>query len=223
VLEVFGNGRIGMMVRKGAVALAEQTAAGDAEPLEKLWRDERAGAVAAIIDDANPAAQTADPLRHVVDVPFDDRFLTYTARSCSRSRARSEGVEVLNLLAVYGRRAERELEAVVLRRIVRSRDLNAADDVEVVQRPVVQRRRHDTDVDHIDPGCCQPADQRVAQRGSARPVVAAHRDGASNVPLAEVRRIRLADSARRVRRQILADDPANAVLPTDLLRKSQRT
>ena len=39
-----------MMIRKGPVALAEQSAALDAELREQLRRDERAGAVAAVVD-----------------------------------------------------------------------------------------------------------------------------------------------------------------------------
>ena len=59
-------------------------------------------------------------------------------------------IELLNLLAVNRLGAERELEAVVLGRIVRAGDLDAADDVEMVERPVQQRRRHHADVDDVD-------------------------------------------------------------------------
>ena len=52
ILEILGDGRIGMMIREGAVALAEQAAASRPSALEQLRRDERAGAVAAVVDDA---------------------------------------------------------------------------------------------------------------------------------------------------------------------------
>ena len=51
VLEILGNRRIGMMVREGAVALAEQTcAAGCRVRSNELRRDECSGAIAAIDD-----------------------------------------------------------------------------------------------------------------------------------------------------------------------------
>ena len=59
--------------------------------------------------------------------------------------------------------AEGQLEAVVLGRIVRAGDLDSADDGEVVERPVVERRRHDADVHDVDAGAGEPVDQRVAQ------------------------------------------------------------
>ena len=59
-------------------------------------------------------------------------------------------VELLDLVAVQRLVPSAELEAVVLGRIVRAGDLDAADDVEVVQAPVEQRRRDDADVDDVD-------------------------------------------------------------------------
>ena len=91
---------------------------------------------------------------------------------------------MLKVVAVQRLGAEAELEAVVLGRIVRAGDLDAADDVQVVQAPVEHGRRHDADVDDVDAGARQAVDERVAQLVAARPVVAADGDVAGDAALA---------------------------------------
>src|SRR6185312_11893970 len=121
-------------------------------------------------------------------------------------------VQALDLGAVHRALADRELEPVVLGRVVRSCDLNAADDVEMVQAPVVQRRRHDPDVRDVDARRGETVDERVAELRTTRTVVAADGDGAKPLAvraaplLAEIGRVGAADGARRLGREVAADD-----------------
>src|SRR4249919_3569443 len=65
--EVLRNGRIRVMVGKGSVALAKQTATFDAELCEQCRCDERSGSVSAVVHDANAALERANPLDDIVD------------------------------------------------------------------------------------------------------------------------------------------------------------
>src|SRR5678815_5812753 len=82
----------------------------------------------------------------------------------------------------------------------------------MVQRPVIQRRRDDAGVYDIHAGARQSVTERVAQRGSTRPVVAADDDGTTDLVRREVLRVCVADGARRFLGQILADDASDVVL-----------
>ena len=71
-----------------------------------------------------------------------------------------------------------EFKAVVFRRIVGARDLNAADDIEMMKTPVIQRRRDNADVDDVRASARETVDQRVTELWPARPIVAADGDRA---------------------------------------------
>ena len=167
--------------------------------------DERADAVAAIDDDLEPALQLPRARDDVLDVAVDDRLRAHGALPRGKRSGDGELVQLLNLVAVNRLGAERELEAVVLRRVVRAGHLYAADHVEVIQRPVEQRRRHLSNVDDVEPALREPAHERVAQLATARPVVAADQVGC----------IRAAERVRRVRGEIAADDAAHIILTKD--------
>ena len=213
VLEIFGDRRIGMVIRERAVALAEQPAALNAEALEQLRRDERTGAVAAVVDDFDLALERTDLGDHVVDVPRDDRLIPHAALLVGGlGRLLRQRVEMLNVLAVHRALLERELEPVVLGRIMRAGDLDSADDRQMMQRPVVERGRYDADVDHVDARCGQAVDQCVTQRRSAGAIVAPDGDRAADSVLGHVRRVCDADRARGLGGQILVDDAADVIL-----------
>ena len=117
--EVLRNRGIWMMVGKGSVALAEQPAALDAELREQCRRDEGSGSVSAVVHDANAARERADSLDDVVDVAVDDHLFPLRSDGTGGPFGRlSQLIEILNVFAVQRRRTHRQLEPVVLGRIV---------------------------------------------------------------------------------------------------------
>ncbi len=90
-----------------------------------------------------------------------------------------------------------ELEPVVLRRVVRRRDLCAARCLQVADREVVHRRGGETDVDDIEACRGEPFDEGLGQRHRRRPHVARHHDavGAREIDLVENIAERLPDLA----------------------------
>src|SRR3954469_5187021 len=70
-LEIFRHRRIRMVIRKGAVALAEETAWLDAELGKKLRRHHCARTISAVDDNLQIAGQLPDPAGYVVDVVVD--------------------------------------------------------------------------------------------------------------------------------------------------------
>src|SRR5439155_25678047 len=105
-----------------AGSLADTPATADAEAWQERGRDERSGAVAAIIHHAHGPLQLADPLRDVVHVPIDDRCLSDAPAPRRIACGGREPVQLLDLFPVQLRRADTQLEPVVLGRIVRARD-----------------------------------------------------------------------------------------------------
>src|SRR5689334_16253200 len=87
------------------------------------------------------------------------------------------------------------------------------------QAPVEERRRHHADVDDVHARRRQRADERVAKRGATRAVVASDRDRAPNATAVQVGGERAADRARRLDRQVDADDAADVVLAEDARRE----
>src|SRR6185503_9678244 len=99
----------------------------------------------------------------VVDIAIDYGFFPdRSAPGTAGPRLLRELVQHLDLVAVQGRGARAELEAVVLGWVVRPRDLNAAGHADVMQRPIEERRRHHADVDDVASGAGQAIDQSVA-------------------------------------------------------------
>ena len=72
ILEILDDRRIGMMIREGSIALAEQPCPLDVELIEELGRHERADAVAAVDDDLEPARELARARDDVLHVRIDD-------------------------------------------------------------------------------------------------------------------------------------------------------
>ena len=84
----------------------------------------------------------------------------------------------LDLVAVDRTAGQHHLEAVVVLRVVAAGDLDARAAAVRAARGghVVQHRcRHRTEVDHVQPGRCQPADQRRGQARAREAPVAPHR------------------------------------------------
>jgi hypothetical protein len=123
---------------------------------------------------------------------------------------------VLDIRAVNRFRLKTQLEAVVLRGIVRAGYLNSADYVELVLRPVRDRRRDDADVDHIDTAAKKSGDKRAMKGFSAGPVVAPNRERSLDSPLSHERRVCSRDRRRCFFREIATGDPADVVLAKDV-------
>src|SRR5438270_10764350 len=87
----------------------------------------------------------------------------------------------------------------------------------MVQRPVIERRRYDADINDVGAGLCEAVHQRVAKLGATRPIVTTDRDGSDAVSFAslmltQICRVRAADRASGFGCQIAADDATNIVL-----------
>src|SRR6185437_1994494 len=177
IFEILRNGRVRMVVGKRAVTFAEHARDFDTELCEQLWCDEATDAVTGIDRDPEWARDLANSTKHIVDVPIDDRFISPAALPLGETSGDSELVNALNVVAVDRRPADAELESVVLGRVVRSGNLDARDDVEIVLCPIRHRCRNDADVHDGDTALDQPRDQCVVEAIAAGPVVAADRDG----------------------------------------------
>src|SRR5262249_34672489 len=130
-------------------------------------------AVAGVDDDLDRTPELAHVLDDVVLVFPENRLLL--ARPFRRTeRPRFEAAaHVLDLVAVQRLAAEAELEAVVVGRVVAARDLDAAVEPPMEDREVHERRRDGPELDHVEPGRPEAADQRGRVRVRREPAVAA--------------------------------------------------
>src|SRR5258708_5937582 len=118
VFQILGDRRIWMVIGKGAVALAEQAACLDAQGFEQLRRNERARAVAAVIHHSHRRRERACASEDILDVVIDDPLRLHRSALGALHRLLNQRVQVPDLVTVQRRRAERQLEAVVLGRVV---------------------------------------------------------------------------------------------------------
>ena len=118
--------------------------------------------------------------------------------------------EPRDVLAVERAGRRQELEAVVVGRVVGARDHHAGIGLESLHREIKHRGRAETDADRARPGARQTVHQSRFERGRMEPPVIADadrpapgfaHDGSEGAP----------DRLRVVRRQSLADDPADVV------------
>ena len=117
-------------------------------------------------------------------------------------------VEQLVALVVVEEQAAvvEELERVVLGRIVRGGERDAAARARGVDEHLDGGRGQNADVHHFAAGGEQAAGDRVLQHGAARARVAAHHDAAGP----HVRSERLGEGAGELRREELADHAADS-------------
>ena len=174
-----------------------------AEPLERLRGDPGIGAVGAVDRDPEAGEVGAEALEHVVEVAVG-----VDADAVDRPAAAFGRVEQrLDLL--LGRVGElaavlvEELDAVVLRRVVRSRD----DDAEVEREQRHGGRREHAGEHGVPAGGDDAARERLLELGAGAAGVTADEDAAAAGP----ERRRLAEPLDEVDGQILADDATDAV------------
>src|SRR5206468_10623510 len=129
---------------------------------------------------------------------------------------------VLDVGAVYRVRCQSELESVVFGRIMGAGDLDSADDVEVVLRPVRQRRGNDPDVDDVDSAREQSGHQSLVQSDSTRPIVEAYGDSAPYFLFLKERGVSSRNCSGHVFGQVLPGDTAYVVLAKNCARELHR-
>ena len=133
-----------------------------------------------------------------------------------RRRVRAnEREQMLEVVAVHRLRAEAQLEPVVLGRVVRAGNLDAADHGQVVQAPVQHRRWYDSDIHDTHAGGCQSLHQGIAQLVAARPVVAPDSDLARDAALQHQGGVRTADGPRGLDGEVSVHDAPNVILAKD--------
>src|SRR6266699_3563163 len=218
ILDVFRDSRIRVVIRKRAVALAEQKARLDAELRKELWRNKGARSVATIENDHQVAREFPDVCRNVVDVAVDDLLVAKRALPAWEFARDSELIEVLYISAVNGAGCETKLESVVLGRIVGAGDLDSADHIQIVLGPVGERGRNDSDVHHVDAACEQPRHQRSMQSFSAWPVIAPDGERTLHALFGQERGVRASDCRGDFFGEILSGDAADVVLAKDRAR-----
>src|SRR5712691_9606980 len=173
-----------------------------AEVLEGPWRDPREGAVRAVDADAQTGQVGAKPVEDVVEIAVD-RDLQIVDLASLRVARRSVEQRLDLFLVRVGELAAcfvKELDAVVLGRVVRGRDHGAKVESEERDR---RRRKH-------------PGEDGVAagRRDAAREGTLELAAGGARVPADEDRttpapeRCRPTEPLDQLRSQVLADDPA---------------
>ena len=175
VAQVLGFGRIGMVIGKGAVHLAEQLGHFAAECAEQLRRHGASHAIAAVDGDLHGAGEfhaaghACDIGLHQVQLPARARM-----RGDGRRAAVHDAREFLHVLAIQGAAAHHHLEAVVLGRVVAAGDGHARTGLHGVRGEIHQRRGHLADIERIDALFQHAFLQRRRQHFAAEPAVATH-------------------------------------------------
>src|ERR1700682_5713082 len=210
------------MVRKSPIALAEQAARLDAELREKLRRHQCPGSVAAIQNHFEIARELANASGDIVDVTIDYLLLVEFAVSSWKLPGDGKLVEVLDIGAKNRCGAEAQLETVVLGRIVGARDLDSANDVQIVLRPVCERRRYNSDIDDVDAARQKTHDQRRVEFLPRRPIVTTHRERSLHSLLREEGCESAGDRCRYFFGEILAGNSPDVVLTKNRLREFHR-
>src|SRR5512141_1471176 len=212
-----------MVIGKRPVAFAEQDVCRHSDSIEQLLRDDGSDSVAAINYAGDGSRNLPDALADIFDVAIDNLLVAQATIAGGKLSRHGELIDFLNVVAVDGARSKPELEPVELRRIVRSRDLNSAGDVQVVLRPVCERRWDNADIDHIEAALEQTCNELTMQIGAAWPIVAANCDLAHCSPLGKKRGERTADCTGDVGGEILSGDTPDVVFAKDVLGKRHAT
>src|SRR4051812_854211 len=158
ISQILRDSGIGMMVREGAVEVAEQLDHFVPEGSEEPRPDDPAGAIAGIDDDSELAGGLAKRLRDEVEVGGRNVVLELATLSRARPGLRVDvSLECLHLRTRHGALSDPNLEAVVFGWIVRAGDHAEAIDRERVRGEVGERSRHDSDGEDVDPLLARPS------------------------------------------------------------------
>jgi len=201
-----------MMVGEGAVDLGEDRVMVAGEELEQLFERRAGGAVAGV--PAEPEADAAEVAGQAMDVIVDDVDIGDRPVAFAPVAGGTALAEHLDFAAKQGAAEQQHLEAVIVRRVVASGDLDAAVDVERRRCVIEHRAWPHADADDVEAAFGEAADQRVLEYMRMGAAVAADGDFACAF-LGRERRIAAAEgiSVRFVER--VADDPADIVFAQD--------
>ena len=209
VLQVFGFGRVGMMVRELAVHVAKEFGDLAAQRAEQLRRHRPRHAVAAVDDDAHRAREAhirsdARQIRgqHVGGFP--------RARAVGEIAVRNALAQRLNMLAKQRLPGDDHFQAVVLGRIVAAGDRYTTVAAEVMRSKVGHRRGHAANIDHVHTGGANALGQRRAQFRAGQAPVAPDGDALLGA-FARQRTQRVTNRPRRIGSQRAPDNAANVI------------
>ena len=209
-----GHRGIGEMVRKASVRLREDRVHVAPERAKELGPQDARGAVSWIHDDPKLALQR-DPGDEIAQVVLVHGSSGHRP-ALRRHRRRADPVShVLDLRAVQRGDPVRQLEPVVLDRVVASGHHDAAVRLEVEDREVEPRRRNLPHVEHVRARVAESLDQRRLDPRRGKPDVAPHRERLLPA-LAHELGERGADRTHDVVRQISIGQATDIVLAEDL-------
>src|SRR5216117_674881 len=202
--------RVGEVMGKAAVRLAVELDDPTPDAAQELRRVEPGDAVARVDDDRETTPEADHPAdRGEVVVAGAPRVEGPVA--LLEVAALGERTEELDLLLRERRRAPvNHLHAVVRDRVVAPRDVGAAVELPVGGGEVEDRRRHDTDVHHVDAGGADALDEPRLQRLRRRAVVLPDGNPAPG-PSPNQRAVRAADLTEHVGVDVPTDDAAHVV------------
>lgn len=216
VFEIFGQGRVGMVVWKAAVHVEEQFGDVAVELLKQTVQDGACGAVACVQNHLDAALELKVG-RDFVDVGRDavevgDRAAGIVVKVAGFDHL----AEKLDLVAVDGALPANGFEAVVFRRVVGPRDHDAAVGGKLDAGIIEDRRRDAADVVDLATAFDQTGDQSVAKTvgGEANIAADVHLVAASGLTL-NVGAEGLAEESDAVARKVDIGDAANVVFAED--------
>ncbi len=185
-----------------------------AELRERVGRDAGVRAVRAVDRDAQAGQVGAEALEHVLEVALHSDADTVDLAAARRGRVEQRLDLLLRRVGELASLAVEELDAVVLRRVVRRRD----DDAEVEAEQRDRGSRDDAGEDRRAARGDDAACERLFELRARRARVASDEDLAAAGP----ERRRLTEALDEIGRQELADDPANSICSKVLPGHSRR-
>ena len=214
ILQILGLRRIGMMIRKVAVDLAEKLGYRAAEAA-KQGRCERAGHAVAAIDSDLERTRELDVAGDAIEVRRRDVGGAIGSRAATQVAALDARLQGGNRIARQRLAGDHHLEAVIVGRIMAAGDGDAALRGELVRGEIAHRRGDHADVDDMGTARPDSVAQRASELGARIPPIARDDDRVAPALLRQ-RSERLPDSMDDRRRQRLADNPANVVSLEDV-------
>ena len=205
-----------MVIRVARVGLDEERHDVVAQLREHRHGGDAAHAIAAVDDDLELAPRLLEELQAVRDVGVQDRRFLRAALPHREGVLLDGLAQRLDLIAVERLTEERQLEAVILGRVVAPGDLHATVGLEVLDGPVIHGRRRDADEQRGAAGGGQTLRESVLQDLAVLAVVTAD-DDAALAGVADVRSNGLAERERHFGGEVRAINAADVVLAENLV------
>ena len=209
VFKVLRHRWIGMMVRKVAVDFTEQFFNGATETAEQCRCGCTSDTVAAIDGDFQRACEL-DAADNAFEILCGNVFFTIAAGAAGEAAGLRACAQRGDRFAGKCFAGQHDLDAVVLRRVVRAGEHGAGQRVEVVRGEIEHGRGNTADVDNIHAGGAQAGGQCRGQFGAGEAPVAADDDGVA-AAFEQLGTDRAADDFNDFRCQRFADDAADVI------------